>query len=117
MRSSTLLFWEKPPKHVHNSVDYKNWHSEVIPLLNFRELSIWLNYGLQLALKCPMSDRYFTVLHGAYIEITAWLANAYDFHARVARSERVSLAIFHNKCIIKIVQTSQPRSNLFMSNI
>ena len=42
-----------------------------------------------------------------YIEITAWLASAYDFYA----------AIFHNKCIIKIVQTSQPCSNLFMRNI
>ena len=33
------------------------------------------------------------------------------------RGERVSLAIFHFTCTIKIVQTSQPCSNLLMPNI
>ena len=63
--------------------------------------------------------------HFGLIETTAWLAGAYDFYARVVkgcltkseRSERVSLAIFHNKCILKvhmkIAQTTQPYSNLF----
>ena len=44
------------------------------------------------------------------------LVRLYDFYSRVVkdckrtseRSERVSLAIFHNKCIIKIVQANQP---------
>ena len=69
--------------------------------------------------------QYFTFYY-IYVEITAWLASAYDFYARVVKdfakptsecSERASLAILHIKCIIKIVQTSQPCSNLFMSNI
>ena len=50
------------------------------------------------------------------VVITSWLVSAYDFYARVVkdykraseRSERVSLAIFHNKCIIEIVAISEP---------
>ena len=50
------------------------------------------------------------------MEITAWLVSVYDFNARVVkdckrtsvRSKQVSLGIFHNKCIMKIVQTNQP---------
>ena len=33
------------------------------------------------------------------------------------RSEPVNLTIFDNKCTIKIVQTSQPCSNLFVPHI
>jgi hypothetical protein len=62
-----------------------------------------------------------------YIEITAWLVSVYDFYVRVVkdckrtseRSEQVNLAIFHNKCIMKIVQTNQPTiqpSQLFSSS-
>jgi hypothetical protein len=55
-----------------------------------------------------------------YIEIIAWLMSVYDFYARVVkdckrtseRSEQVSLAIFHNKCIMKIAQTNQPSNQV-----
>jgi dissimilatory sulfite reductase (desulfoviridin) alpha/beta subunit len=55
-----------------------------------------------------------------YIEIIAWLMSVYDFYARVVkdwkrtgeRSEQVSLEIFHNKCIMKIVQTNQPSNQV-----
>jgi hypothetical protein len=54
------------------------------------------------------------------MEITAWLVSVYDFNARVVkdckrtseRSKQVSLGIFHNKCIMKIVQTSQPSNHV-----
>jgi hypothetical protein len=49
-----------------------------------------------------------------YIEITAWLVSVYDFYAQVMKdwkqtsewSKQVSLAIFHNKYIMKIIQTN-----------
>jgi hypothetical protein len=55
-----------------------------------------------------------------YFEITAWLVSVYDFYVRVVkdckrtseRSEQVSLAIFYNKCIMKIVQTNQPSNQV-----
>jgi hypothetical protein len=51
-----------------------------------------------------------------YTKIAAWSVSMYDCYAQVVkdckwtieRSEQVSLAIFHNKCIMKIVQTNQP---------
>ena len=54
------------------------------------------------------------------MEITAWLVSVYDFNARVVkdckrtsvRSKQVSLGIFHNKCIMKIVQTNQPSNQV-----
>jgi hypothetical protein len=55
-----------------------------------------------------------------YMEITAWLVSMYDFNAQVVkdckrtsvRSKQVSLGIFHNKCVMKIVQTNQPSNQV-----
>ena len=75
--------------------------------------------------KHRIQNMQFMVKIIKYIEITAWLVRVYNFYARVVkdckptseRSGQVSLAIFHNKCIMKIVQrTNHPTKSVIFFN-